>query len=93
MARTGQTLNDAFENAQEILDRTVNAYKENCVIPGYEIAYTIIFKDQCSLVYKLQVSNSLLKNFIKYKCIDINLEEHIIRDLDKIFTYILHNDF
>ena len=71
----------------------MNAYKENCVISGYDIAYTVIFKDQQSLIYKLQVSNSSLKNFVKYKCIDIDLEQHIINDLDKIFMYILHNDF
>ena len=71
----------------------VLAYKENCVIPGYEIAYTVIFKDQQSLIYKLQVSNSSFKNFVKYKCIDVNLEQQIIKDLDKLFMYILHNDF
>ena len=93
MARTRQTLKNIFNNAEEILDRTVNAYKENCVILGYDIAYSVMFKDQQSLIYKLQVSNSSLKNFVKYKCIDIDLEQHIINDLDKIFTYILHNDF
>ena len=93
MARTRQTLKYIFNNAEEILDRTVNAYKENCVILGYNIAYSVVFKDQQSLIYKLQVSNSSLKNFVKYKCIDIDLEQHIINDLDKIFTYILHNDF
>ena len=38
MARTGQTLKNIFDNAEEILDKTVLTYKENCVIPGYEIA-------------------------------------------------------
>ena len=80
-------------NAEEILDRTVNTYKENCVILGYDIAYSVMFKDQQSLIYKLQVSNSSLKNFVKYKCIDIDLEQHISNHLDKIFTNILHNDF
>ena len=93
MARTGQTLKNNFDNAEEILDKTVLTYKENCVIPGYEIAYKVVFQDKQSLIYKLQVSNSSFKNFIKYKCIDVNLEQHIIKDLDKIFTYILHNDF
>ena len=93
MARTGQTLKNIFDNAEEILDKTVKTYKENCVISGYDIAYTVIFKDQQSVIYKLQVSNSSLKNFVKYKCIDIDLEQHIINDLDKLFTYILHNDF
>ena len=93
MARTGQTLKSIFDNAEEILDKTVLTYKENCVIPGYEIAYKVVFQDKQSLIYKLQVSNSSFKNFIKYKCIDINLEQQIIKDLDKIFTYILHNDF
>ena len=93
MARTRQTLKNIFDNAEEILNKTVLAYKENCIIPGYEIAYTVIFKDQQSLIYKLQVSNSSFKNFVKYKCIDVNLEQQIIKDLDKLFTYILHNDF
>ena len=93
MVRTGQTLKNIFNNAEEILDKTVLAYKENCVIPGYEIVYKIVFQDKQSLIYKLQVSNSLFKNFIKYKCIDVNLEQQIIKDLDKIFMYILHNDF
>ena len=93
MARTGQTLKNIFDNAQEILDKTVLTYKENCVIPGYEIAYKVVFQDKQSLIYKLQVSNSSFKNFIKYKCIDVNLEQQIIKGLDKIFTYILHNDF
>ena len=93
MARTRQTLKNIFDNAEEILDRTVNTYKENCAISGYAIAYTVIFKDHKSLIYKLQVSNSSFKNFIKYKCIDVNLEQQIIKDLDKLFTYILHNDY
>ena len=93
MVRTGQTLKNIFDNAEEILDKTVLAYEENCVIPGYEIAYKIVFQDKQSVIYKLQISNSSFKNFIKYKCIDINLEQQIIKDLDKIFTYILHNDF
>ena len=66
MARTGQTLKYIFNNAEEILDRTVNTYKENCLILGYHIAYSVMFKDQQSLIYKLQVSNSSLKNFVKY---------------------------
>ena len=93
MARTGQTLKNIFDNAEEILDKTVLTYKENCVISGYEIAYKVVFQDKQSLIYKLQVSNSSFKNFIKYKCIDVNLEQQIIKDLDQIFTYILHNDF
>ena len=93
MARTGQTLKNIFDNAEEILDKTVLTYKENCVIPGYEIAYKVVFQDKQSLIYKLQVSNSSFKNFIKYKCIDVNLEQQIVKDLDQIFTYILHNDF
>ena len=93
MARTRQTLKNIFDNAEEILNKTVLAYKENCVIPGYEIAYKVVFQDKQSLIYKLQVSNSSFKNFIKCKCIDVNLEQIIIKDLDKIFTYILHNDF
>ena len=93
MARTGQTLKNIFDNAEEILHKTVLAYKENCVIPGYEIAYKVVFQDKHFLIYKLQVSNSSFKNFIKYKCIDVNLEQQIVKDLDQIFTYILHNDF
>ena len=93
MARTGQTLKNIFDNAEEILEKTVNTYKENCVISGYDIAYTVIFKDQQSLIYKLQVSNFSFTNFVKYKCIDVDLEQHIINDLDKLFTYILHNDY
>ena len=93
MARTGQTLKNIFKNAEEILDETVLAYKENCVIPGYEIAYRVVFQDKKSLIYKLQVSNFSFKNFIKYKCINVNLEWQIIKDLDQIFMYILHNDF
>ena len=93
MARTGQTLKNIFDNAEEILDKTVLAYQENCVIPGYEIAYKVVFQDKQSLIYKLQVSNSSFKNFIKYKCIDVNLEQQIVKDLDQIFMYILHNDF
>ena len=93
MARTGQTLKNIFHNAEEILDKTVNVYKENCVISGYDITYSVVFKDEQSLIYKLQVSNSSFKNFVKYKCIDVDLEQHIINNLDKIFTYILHNDF
>ena len=93
MARTRQTLKNIFDNAEEILNKTVLTYKENCVIPGYEIAYKVVFQDKQSLIYKLQVSNSSFKKFIKYKCIDVNLEQQIIKDLDKIFTYILHNDF
>ena len=92
MARTGQTLKNIFNNAEEILDKTVLTYKENCVIPGYEIAYKVVFQDKQSLIYKLQVSNSSFKNFIKYKCIEVNLEKQIVKDLDQIFTYILHND-
>ena len=76
MARTRQTLKYILNNAEEILDRTVNAYKENCLILGYDIAYSVVFKDQQSLIYKLQVSNSSLKNFVKYKCIDVDLEQH-----------------
>ena len=93
MARTGQTLKNIFDNAEEILNRTVLSYKDNCVIPGYEIAYKVVFQDEQSIIYKLQVSNSSFKNFTKYKCIDVNLERQIIKDLDQIFTYILHNDF
>ena len=93
MARTGQTLKNIFDNAEEILDKTVLTYKENCVIPRYEIVYKVVFQDKHSLIYKLQVSNSSFKNSIKYKCIDINLEQQIVKYLDKIFTYILHNDF
>ena len=93
MARTGQTSKNIFDNAEEILDKTVLTYKENCVIPGYEIAYKIVFQDKQSLIYKLEVSNSSFKNVIKYKCIDGNLEQQIIKDLDQIITYILHNDF
>ena len=65
-------MKNIFDNAEEILDKTVLTYKENCVIPGYEIAYTVVFQDKHSLIYKLQVSNSSFKNFIKYKCIDVN---------------------
>ena len=93
MARTGQTLKNIFDNAEEILNKTVLTYKENCVIPGYEIAYKVVFQDKQSIIYKLQVSNSSFKNFTKYKCIDVNLERQIIKDLDQIFMYILHNDF
>ena len=93
MARTRQTLKNIFDNAEEILDKTVLTYKENCVIPGYKITYKVVFQDKQSLIYKLQVSNSSFKNFIKYKCIDVNLEQQIVKDLDQIFTYILHNDF
>ena len=93
MVRTGQTLKNIFDNAEEILDKTVLTYKENCVIPGYEIAYKFVFQDKQSLIYTLQVSNSSFKNFIKYKCIDVNLEWQIVKDLDQISTYILHNDF
>ena len=92
MARTGQTLKFIFDKAEEIIRKTVLTYKENCVIPGYEITYRVVFQDKHSLVYKLQVSRSSIKHFIKYKCIDINLERQIIRDLDQIFTYIEHND-
>ena len=92
MVRTRQTLKNIFYNAEEIIDKTVLAYKENCVIPGYEIAYKVVFQDKQSFIYKLQVSNSLFKNFVKYKCIDIDLEQQIVKDLDQIFTYILHND-
>ena len=42
MARTGQTLKNIFDNAEEILDKTVLTYKENCVISGYEIAYKVV---------------------------------------------------
>ena len=93
MARTGQTLKNIFDNAEEILNKTVLTYKENCVIPGYEIAYKVVFQDKQSIIYKLQVSNSSFKNFTKYKCIDVNLERQIVKDLDQIFMYILHNDF
>ena len=93
MARTGQTLKIIFDKAEEILGKTVLAYKENCVIPGYEITYKVVFQDKHSLIYKLQVIHSSIKCFIKYKCIDINLERQIVRDLDQIFTYIVHNDF
>ena len=93
MARTRQTLKNIFDNAEDILDKTVLAYKENCVILGYQITYKVVFQDKESLIYKLQVSNSSFKNFIKYKCIDVNLEWQIVKDLDQIFMYILHNDF
>ena len=81
-----------FDNAEEILEKTVLTYKENCVFSGYEIIYKVVFQDKHSLVYKLQVSRSL-NIFIKYKCININLERQIVRDLDQIFMYIIHNDF
>ena len=68
-------------------------YKDNCVIPGYEIAYKVVFQDKRYLIYKLQVSNSSFKQFTKYKCIDVNLERQIVKDLDQIFMYIIHNDF
>ena len=61
MARTGQTLKNIFDNAEEILNRTVLTYKENCVIPGYKIAYKVVFQDEQSIIYKLQVSNSSFK--------------------------------
>ena len=93
MARTGQTLKTIFEKVEEILGKTVLAYKENCVVPGYDISYKVVYQDQYSLIYKLQVSHSLIKCFTKYKCIDINLERQIVSDLDQIFTYIIHNDF
>ena len=92
MARTGQTLKYILNNAEEILDKTVNTYQENCLIPGYNIRYSFMFKDQQPLIYKLQVSNSSLKSFFKYKSIDIDLEQQIINALDKIFMYILHYD-
>ena len=93
MARTGQTLTNIFDNAEEILNRTVLAYKENCVIPGYEITYKVVFQVKQSIIYKLQVTNSSFKNFTKYKCIDVYLERQIIKDLNQIFMYMLHNDF
>ena len=93
MARTGQTLKTIFDKAEEILGKTVLAYKENCVVPGYEITYKVVFQDKHSLIYKLQVSHSSIKCFTKYKCIDVNLERQIIKDLDQIFMYIVHNDF
>ena len=93
MARTGHTLKIIFDNAEEILGKTVLTYKENCVIPGYEITYKVVFQDKHSLIYKLQVSSSSFKCFTKYKCINVNLERQIIKDLDQIFTYIIHNDF
>ena len=93
MARTGQTLKIIFDKAEEILEKTVLAYMENCVIPGYDITYKVVFQDNYSLIYKLQVSRSSIKHFIKYSCIDINLERQIVSDLDQIFTYIVHNDF
>ena len=93
MARTGQTLKTIFDKAEEILEQTVLAYMANCVIPGYDITYKFVFQDNHSLIYKLQVSRSSIKHFIKYKSIDINLERQIVRDLDQIFTYIVHNDF
>ena len=43
MARTGQTLKTIFDKAEEILEKTVLAYMENCVIPGYEITYKVVF--------------------------------------------------
>ena len=92
MARTGQTLKYILNNAEEILDKTVNTYQENCLILGYNIRYSVVFKDQQSLIYRLQVSNSSLKSFVKYKSIDVDLEQQIINALDKIFTYILHYD-
>ena len=85
MARTGQTLKIIFDKAEEIIRKTVLTYKENCVIPGYEITYKVVFQDKYSLIYKLQVSRFSIKHFIKYKCIDINLERQIVRDLDQIF--------
>ena len=93
MARMGQTLKTIFDKAEEILEQTVLAYTENCVIPGYDIIYKVVFQDNYSLIYKLQVSRSSIKHFIKYKSIDINLERQIVRDLDQIFTYIVYNDF
>ena len=48
MARTGQTLKTIFDNAEEILGKTVLAYKENCAIPGYEITYKVMFQDKHS---------------------------------------------
>ena len=93
MARTGQTLKIIFDKAEEIIGKTVLTYKENCVIPGYEITYKVVFQDKHSLIYKLQVSHSSIKRFTKYKCIDVNLERQIVKDLDQIFTYIVHNDF
>ena len=93
MARTGQTLKTTFNNAEEILGKTVLTYKENCVIPGYEITYKVVFQDKCSLIYKLLVSGSSIKCFTKYKCIDVNLKRQIVKYLDQIFTYIVHNDF
>ena len=49
MARTGQTLKFIFDKAEEIIRKTVLAYKENCVIPGYEITYKVVFQDKYSL--------------------------------------------
>ena len=64
MARTGQTLKTIFDNAEEILGKTVLTYKENCVIPGYEITYKVVFQDKCSLIYKLQCHLSLTQRII-----------------------------
>ena len=63
MARTGQTLKTIFDKAEEILGKTVLTYKENCVIPGYEITYKVVFQDKHSLIYKLQVCHSSIKRF------------------------------
>ena len=81
----GQTLKTIFDKAEEILEKTVLAYTKNCVIPGYDITYKVVFQDNYSLIYKLKVSHSSIKHFIKYKCININLERQIVRDLDQIF--------
>lgn len=37
MARTGKTLKDVLNNAEEILEKTVKVYQEDCEIKGYNI--------------------------------------------------------
>ena len=85
MARTGKTLKDVLNNVEEILEKTVYIYQEVCEIKGYDIKHKVIFKDDKSFVYQLQVKPPVT-NIIKYR--NINLEDQIISSLDGIFTHI-----
>ena len=88
MARTGKILKDVLNNVEEILEKTVYIYQEVCEIKGYDIKHKVIFKDDKSFVYQLQVSKPPVTNIIKYRNININLEDQIISSLDGIFTHI-----
>ena len=85
MASTGQTLTKILNKAEDILERTVIIYQQNCEIKGYKINFKILTKDEDGFVYQLQVSEVPITTIRIYRNININLGDQIISASNSAF--------